>query len=65
MLGSDEGYVLGIEGTRSAEPRERYKAAFALGAMGRADANDELAPLLKDPDPEVRLAAATAILELR
>jgi hypothetical protein len=36
-----------------------------LGAIARTDSQDTLAPLLKDSDPDVRVAAATAILELR
>ena len=41
------------------------RSPSALGAIGRADAQETLATLLKDPDPDVRLAAASAILQLR
>jgi HEAT repeat protein len=40
-------------------------AALALGDIGRSDAQDELKSLLKDRDPGVRLAAATAVLQLK
>jgi len=65
MLGSDEAYTLAANTTRSAEWRQRHLAAMALGAIGRPDAQDLLAPLLKDPEGDVRLAAAAAILQLR
>jgi len=65
MLGSDEAYSLASNGTKSVEPHQRYLAALALGAIGRTDAQDLLAPLLNDAETDVRLAAATAILSLR
>jgi len=40
-------------------------AALAFGDIGRTDAQPILAQLLHDPDRPVRLAAATAILELK
>jgi len=64
MLGSDEGYGIAMEGVKSADPRQRSLAALAFGAIGRADAQPYLAELLKDKDDEVRLAAATAVLQL-
>jgi HEAT repeat protein len=64
QLGSDEGYAIAVEGTRSTDPRQRLLAALALGAIGRRDAQPYLAPLLKSEDPGVRLAAATALLQL-
>ena len=39
-------------------------AALALGDIGRNDAQGTLAQLLKDQNQDVRIAAATAILEL-
>jgi len=39
--------------------------AWVFGAIGRPDAQEYLAPLLKDADPDVRLSAATALLELK
>jgi HEAT repeat protein len=48
----------------SSEPRQRWMAAQALGAIGRPDAKAALAPLLSDSEAQVRLAAAAAILEL-
>lgn len=65
MLGSDEAYVLAIDGCRSEKPEQRYLAALALGAIGRADAQEALAPLLKDVNADVRLAASTAMLQLQ
>jgi len=65
MLGSDEGYTIAVRGTSSLDPRQRFLAALALGAIGRSDAQSKLAPLLKDGNPAVRIGAATAILELR
>jgi ParB family chromosome partitioning protein len=64
MLGSDEGYGIARQGARSTDPRQRQLAAFAYGAIGRADAQDDLRKLLSDPDQDVRLAAATAVLQL-
>lgn len=65
MLGSDAGYTLATQGTGSQDPTQRTLAAFALGAIGRSDSQEILGKLLSDPDPDVRLAAATAILQLR
>lgn len=65
MLGSDAGYSIAVDGTNSADPRLRSLGALALGAIGRSDAQPILAPLLKDASQPVRLAAATAILELK
>ena len=64
MLGSDEGYVVAQNACKATDARQRYLAALALGAIARPDAQDDLAPLLKDPEPDVRVAAATAILQL-
>jgi HEAT repeat protein len=63
-LGSDRGYAVATEQVSSGDPRRRVLAAMALGAIGRADAQDDLAPLLNDPQAEVRLAAATALLRI-
>jgi HEAT repeat protein len=64
MLGSDEGYGIAMEGAKSADPRQRSLAALAFGAIGRTDSQQHLAELLKDKDDEVRVSAATAILQL-
>ncbi|HEX8521296.1 MAG TPA: HEAT repeat domain-containing protein [Tepidisphaeraceae bacterium] len=64
MLGSDEGYTVAQKGARSADARQRFLAALAFGAIARPDAQDALEKLLKDPTADVRLAAATAILQL-
>jgi HEAT repeat protein len=65
MLGSDEGYGVAMKGVKSADPRQRHLAALAFGAIGRTDAQPYLEPLLKDSDPDVRLASATALLQLK
>ena len=65
MLGSDAGYGVALNGMKSRDPRQRMLAALAFGAIGRTDAQDELALLLKDSDHDVRLAAATALLQMR
>jgi HEAT repeat protein len=65
QLGLDDGYTIAIKAAESSEPRQRALAALALGAIGRADAQGTLARLLKDPNPDVRVAAASAILQLR
>jgi len=65
MLGSDEGYTIAVRYTTSLDPRQRFLAALALGAIGRSDAQPKLAPMLHDANPAVRIGAATAILELR
>ena len=69
MLGSDDGYGVALLGAKATDPergpRQRHLAALAFGAIGRTDAQDVLATLLKDPIPDVRLAAASAILQLK
>jgi len=65
MLGSDEGYGIAQIGAASDDPRRRSLAALAFGAIGRADAQEILRKLLADPAPGVRVAAATAILQLK
>jgi HEAT repeat protein len=64
-LGSDEGYGVAMAGANSADPRQRAMAAMAFGAIGRRDAQPMLAVLLRDTDLNVRVAAATAILQLK
>jgi HEAT repeat protein len=64
MLGSDAGYTIATTGLKSVDPRKRTLASLALGAIGRADAVDALAPLLKDANADVRVATAGAILQL-
>lgn len=64
MLGLDEGWRVAITGAKSIEPRQRSLAALAMGAIGRSDLQPPLATLLKDPEPTVRISAATALLQL-
>lgn len=64
MLGFDDGYGVALEGAGSVDMRQRSLAALALGAIGRSDAQPVLSDLLKDDDSDVRLAAATALLQL-
>ena len=65
MLGTDEGYAVALQGAVSQDPRQRFMAALALGAIGRADTQDVLRKLLADDYESVRIAAAEAILELK
>jgi HEAT repeat protein len=65
MLGSDEGYGIAQQGAKSSDSRERIEAAMAFGAIGRSDAQDVLKKLLHDQDPNVRVASASAILQLK
>lgn len=65
MLGNDLGMGVALKAVESKEPRQRALAALALGAIGRTDAQDELARLLRDSDASVRLSAAQAILQLK
>jgi len=65
MLASDEGYVMAEAGARSNDASQRVQAAMAFGAIGRSDTQDILRKLLADSDPNVRVAAATAILQLK
>jgi HEAT repeat protein len=64
MLGSDEGFGVAQQGARSTDARQRQLAAFAFGSIGRPDAQDDLRKLLSDSNADVRLAAATAVLQL-
>lgn len=64
MLGSDEGYKIAQNGARSKDPNQRFLAALAFGPIGRPDAQDELRKLLGDSEANVRLAAASALLQL-
>lgn len=65
ILGSDGGYTIAMNATRAVSPRAKAMAALALGAIGRSDAQPALTRLLGDQDPNVKLAAATAILQLK
>jgi HEAT repeat protein len=65
MLGSDEGWNIAVPAARSKDPRQRSLAALAMGAIGRSDLQEYLKQLLGDPEANVRISAATAILQLR
>jgi HEAT repeat protein len=65
MVGSDAGFVIAEKGAKSVDPRQKVLSALAFGAIGRPDAQPMLAPMLKDSDESIRLAAATAILQLK
>jgi HEAT repeat protein len=65
MLGSDIGYGVAMNGMKSSDPRQLALTALAFGDIGRTDAQPMLIKLLKDDQQHVRLAAATAILELK
>jgi len=64
MLGSDEGYGYVIQGATSTDARQRSLAALAFGDIGRSDSQRYLEKLLKDENPNVRLAAAKALVEI-
>jgi HEAT repeat protein len=67
MLGGgpyDIGYPIAMDGARETDPKLRVLAALALGAIGRTDEQPVLSLLLNDKDPDVRIAAAAAILQL-
>ena len=65
VLGSDAGMGVALKFATSNEARQRGMAALALGEIGRSDAQPQLARLLTDRDPNVRIAAASAILQLK
>ncbi len=65
QLDSDEGYGVAINGAKSSDKRQRSLAALAFGAIRRTDAQPYLQKLLMDPDQDVRIASATAILQLK
>lgn len=65
MIGRDEGYGVAMKYMDSGEARQRQLAAMAFGAIGRTDAQEMLAKLLIDKDEDVRIAAASSLLQLR
>lgn len=65
MLGSDAGYIAAQRNIGSSDVRRRGLAALAFGAIGRLDSQPYLAQLLRDNDPDVRVAACSAILSLK
>lgn len=80
MLGSDMGMGVALKGADAKDEfaetpdgktkvnvgaQRRALAALALGEIGRYDAQPQLAKLLRDKAPTVRVAAATAILQLK
>ena len=65
QLGLDEGYGVAMKAMTSDDPRQRQLAALALGAIGRIDSQQALGKLLLDTYEDVRLAASSALLQLR
>jgi HEAT repeat protein len=65
QLGRDNGYGVAMQAVNSEEPRHRQLAAMALGAIGRSDAQTTLSKLLADKNEDVRIAAATGLLQLK
>ena len=65
MVGNAFGYKEAAAHVAASDARQRALAALALGAIGRPDAAPLLSQLLTDPDPAVRVAAASAALQLR
>ena len=63
--GGDDGMQVALNYVDAKDPRQRSMAALALGDIGRTDAQPALGKLLDDPDASVRLAAATAVLQLK
>lgn len=63
-VGSDRGYAVAARYVNDENWRRRSMAAFALGEIGRADAQPMLQPLLEDPNSAVQLAAADAVLNI-
>ena len=65
-LGSDMGYGVALMGAKSKMPLHRYLGALALGTIGRSDSQEVLESLLHDKEsPDIRLAAAFALLQLK
>jgi HEAT repeat protein len=60
----DLGYAAAMKGAASRDARQRTLAALALGEIARSDTQETLAKLLKDDDKDVRVAAATAALQV-
>lgn len=65
MVGSDEGYGTALAALPSHDARQRQLAVMAFGAIRRMDAQGALKKVMRDDDPDVRLAAAGAILQLK
>jgi HEAT repeat protein len=65
ILGSDDGYGVALKSVASPDARQRLLAALAMGSIGRSDAQQPLNLLLHDQDQDVRIAAATALLQLK
>lgn len=63
-VGSDAGYGVAMAAIDKGNPLQRGLAARAFGDIGRRDAKAMLAPLLAADDANLRLAAATALLQL-
>jgi HEAT repeat protein len=64
MLGVPNGLSVAARAAESRDPADRARAALALGAINRLEAQPLLAGLLKDADPQVRIAAAHGVLSL-
>lgn len=64
MIGSDAGFGIARGAAMRPDPRHRTLAALALGEIGRPDCQATLAYLMNAPEEEVKVAAATGVLEL-
>ena len=61
-MGRSRGLNVVLRAAGSATPTVRAQAAIALGAFREPAASDKLAQMLDDPQPQVRIAAAAALL---
>ena len=61
-MGQSHGLRVVLTAAGSSSPTVRAQAAIALGAFSQSAASDKLARMLADPQPQVRVAAAAAVL---
>jgi len=59
--GSSRVYLQVVELAQNVDAHTRRRAAVVLGELGRPQAAEVLMPMLDDPEPEVRAAAAEAL----
>ena len=64
QLRCDWGVGVAESAAEKGDPMQKGMAALALGDIGRTDTQPTLAKLLDDDNPDVRVAAAAALIEL-